>query len=194
MYGIRNYAEVAERVESIPGFLMHGQEKWLFDTVRDLPDGSIVLELGSHLGRSTAAMAFACVGTQKRIVCLDLWNDLDSDDSAPPANLPKFLSNMQDRGLKPFVTAVPGLANMALEAWHAGPVSFAFIDDGHTYEAVTGEFALIERIAAPRAMIAVHDVGCGWEGCDRAWTDISSRLTDHQFCGSIAAGRIKPKE
>ena len=65
------YKDIESSVETVDGHLVLGQEKFLFDKVRSLPEGAAILEIGSNHGRSTVSMAFGCVGTNKRIFSID---------------------------------------------------------------------------------------------------------------------------
>ena len=46
-------------IDPVGGWLTRDQARVLFDAVRSLPRGSTVVEVGSHQGRSTLALALA---------------------------------------------------------------------------------------------------------------------------------------
>src|SRR5688572_7020031 len=51
-----SYATVRSAVERVEGFMVPGQERYLFEKVKSLPDDAVILEIGSFKGRSTVAM------------------------------------------------------------------------------------------------------------------------------------------
>ena len=51
---------------AIPGWLTQDQARLLFDTARELPSGPLVVEIGSHQGRSTVVLASAAAGSGAR--------------------------------------------------------------------------------------------------------------------------------
>ncbi|KPA16637.1 glycosyltransferase [Candidatus Magnetomorum sp. HK-1] len=68
-----NYDEIGYFINSITGFLVKGQEKYLFDKVKSLPNNAKILEIGSCYGRSACSLATACVGTNKRVFSIDTF-------------------------------------------------------------------------------------------------------------------------
>lgn len=58
-------------VQSIPGWLTRAQARILFDCARDLPPHPLVVEIGSHQGRSTAVLA--CSRPDIRVVAIDAF-------------------------------------------------------------------------------------------------------------------------
>ena len=73
------YASVKQEVESVEGYLCPGQEEFLFNKVKSLPDNAVIVEIGSYKGRATVAMSYACIGTNRRIFSIDTWDGNESD-------------------------------------------------------------------------------------------------------------------
>ena len=60
---IDSYSEVASKVEAVEGFMVPGQDAYLFQKVQSLPHNAVIMEIGAFKGRSTVNMGYACVGT-----------------------------------------------------------------------------------------------------------------------------------
>ncbi|MDD2338162.1 MAG: hypothetical protein PHD01_16510, partial [Geobacteraceae bacterium] len=68
------YVHYSTIVEAIEGFMVPGQEEFLFNKIQSLPEDAVILEIGSFKGRSTVAMGYACMGTRRKIYSIDTWN------------------------------------------------------------------------------------------------------------------------
>src|SRR4051794_178077 len=101
---VRCYEDIRQIVERVPGFLMQGQEEYLFNKVRSLPEGATILEIGSYLGRSTIAMGLAAVGSKRRIFCIDAWQKQDADPS-DTSFFDSFQQNIERAGVDSAVTS-----------------------------------------------------------------------------------------
>jgi len=190
------YEAVEPAIDDVEGYLSPGQEKFLFDKVRSLPDGAVILEIGSCYGRSTVAMAYACLGTNKRLIAMDTFKGNTDGGTISLGNtfMDVWQRNVSRYGLDRYVTAMPGYSHEQLAAWDDGPkVDMAFIDASHLYPDVIKEFELVYPLVKDGGWIAFHDVEPGWPGSWRAWVESGqSLLTDHQYCANLAAGRKQP--
>jgi predicted O-methyltransferase YrrM len=187
----RAYADIARHVETVEGWLLEGQEKFLFDKVRSLPDGATILEMGANYGRSTCAMAFACQGTGKRIYSVDTFcgnsgvmgRSVDFQ-AAWQANLARF-------GLDGYAIPLRGYTFEMLKDRSRFPAPhFVFIDASHEYFDVLQDFRDIYDYVPIGGWIAFHDVEVNWPGPWRVWHDYASHLlTDHQRVATLYCGR-----
>ena len=109
------HATISGAVESIHGYLDEGQEQFLFEKVRSLPEDAVILEIGSYHGRSTSALAFACIGTRRRVYCVDLWGSADL--SRHPGFFNQFKNNLSSRRLWPYVVPLHGPSAQVLGRW-----------------------------------------------------------------------------
>ena len=193
------FAELWPRIDAVPGFLVPGQERWLFNAVAHLPEDAVIVEIGSFLGRSTTAMAFACRGTRRRIHAIDTFKGNDSDFIKGKNNvswegddyLETFKAHLAQNGLLDHVIPHQGLSHEVAKTWSL-PIDFAFVDGSHVYEDVLRDFEEFYPWLKPGARIAFHDVLPDWEGPYRAWNDhIRERLDQPSQFFSIASG-LKP--
>jgi predicted O-methyltransferase YrrM len=123
---------------------------WLADQASKC---SFIIEVGSHKGRSTAALSDNCRGT---VIAVDLWTD--------EAVQKEFSRNM---GANVIAAKGDSLA-MANFIPGAGGADFIFIDADHSYEAVRADIAAWRRRLVPGGLIAGHDYDAHGPGVMRA--------------------------
>lgn len=173
--------ELIELLKDVDGRLVAGQEFWLYQKVFALREDASVLEIGTLHGRSTCAMAFACVGTQKRIFTVDI-------DPIAQGEAQRQLFRL---GLDRYV--ITGCFDSALLEKIFGwcLFDFAFIDGDHEYASVYRDFSSVLKLMIPGGRIAFHDVVETWPGSKRAWDEHASQvLQNHEFCTTIASGTV----
>lgn len=183
---ITNYASIKADVEAVEGFLVPGQEEFLFNKVKSLPDDAIIVEIGSHKGRSTVSMGYACKGTKRKIYCIDPW----------PNTFNEFISNINKNKLENIVIPFQGLSQEILTNWHglAGEkeIDFIFIDGSHEYLDVLHDFELAYPLVKDNGWLAFHDVIATWPGSERVWNEnVKPILINHEYSTSLACGQKK---
>lgn len=192
-YRPRSYRTVRHAVESVKGFLLPGQGDYLFDKVASLPHDAVVLEVGSYLGRSTVAMAYACVGTGRRIYCVDTWKG-ESSGLPEEDSFELWQENLRRNGLDQYVVPLRGRSQDVLARWaELGPpegIDFAFIDGSHEYGDVLEDFRLTLPLVKEGGWVALHDVVHTWPGVLRAWQEsVKLQLSEHEYVSTLACGR-----
>lgn len=188
------YAAISDAVEDIEGYLVAGQEKYLFDKVRSLPHNAIILEIGGCYGRSTVAMAFACVGTERRIFTIDTFYGNDGVMGRTECFLDIWHNSLSRFDLEGYAVPLPGLSAEVLSAWADKPrPDFVFIDGSHEYADVIKDFELVYPLVKEGGYIALHDVEPGWPGPWRVWRQTACKLlAGHETCRTLACGRKVP--
>jgi predicted O-methyltransferase YrrM len=132
----------------------------LYAYVKELPMNCSIVELGTGLGRSTAAMAYACKGTSRKIYTVDNYvqgvkftNEVQADWSTQSAQ-----DNINKLGLSNYVqffncdTTDPNLI-LAIPT----PIQMIFIDAGHSYEGVKKDIEFWKPYIATDGIICGHD-------------------------------------
>jgi predicted O-methyltransferase YrrM len=185
------YRNAAARIAKIPGFLVPGQEQWLFEKVNSLPNDAVVVEIGSLYGRSSCAMGFACVGTGRRVLCIDPWKyaelgDLDFFD--------RWRANVAATRLDAHVMPLRGRSHDVLARWKeltgGLPIDFIFIDGWHEFASVLRDFELAFPLVRTGGWIALHDVCPEWPGPLGVWEQTAApSLSHHERCSTIACGK-----
>src|SRR5882762_1947561 len=191
------YEDVQSKVEAIPGYLVPGQEEFLFEKVRSLPIDATIVEIGSYCGRSTVAMGYACSGTARRIYCIDPWEQdewKDRPTKTLDGSFTRWSESVRSNGLQEHVSALRGRSDDVLQHWkqlaEGRLVDFVFIDGSHEYLDVLRDFELSFPLVRPGGWVAFHDVVETWPGPLRVWQEhASAKLLDHEFESTIACGR-----
>lgn len=164
-------------VDAIPGFLVPGQEEYLFKKVQSLPEPALVVEVGCFKGRSTMAMAMAMVGTQKRLYTVDRETFFAKES---------FFGQEAARARVDFTEAY---SNQTLCFYVDRCVNMIFIDGSHTMPNVLCDFAEAFRILKPGGWIVIHDYTEAFPDVIKAWDMFKDLFTDLEECHSIRAGR-----
>jgi len=188
---------VQPRIDAIPGYLVPGQEQFLFLKVQSLPDDATIVEIGSYRGRSTVAMGYACLGTRRQLYCIDPWDMEDWKDKPSDAlevSYDIWYKNVRRNGLEKHVLALPGRSHEVLARWdklaNGRLIDFVFIDGSHEHADVLRDFEMTFGLVKSGGWIALHDVVETWPGSLRVWQeDAAPRLVDHEFNSTIACGR-----
>lgn len=175
-------------IDSVPGYLENGQEKWLFETAFALASPANIVEVGSFKGRSTCSLAFGCRGTDKRVFAVDSFNGNDTDFSAR-GFFNEFTTNLKRCGLSPYVEPMIGISHEIARAW-TKPIHLLFIDGSHTYEDVLADFQGFFPHVVPGGIVALHDVCDSWPGPARLWHEaVEPQLANTGSVYSLAYGR-----
>jgi predicted O-methyltransferase YrrM len=137
---------VADR---IGGWLTRDQARVLWDEARRVPPGGLIVEIGSHQGRSTVLLAAA----GGRVVAVDpfvsgaMFGGLATKD--------RFLENLAAAGLTDRVQLRQARSTELRPSWRQ-PIDFLYIDGKHDYWTVSDDLRWV-RFLAPGARVAVHD-------------------------------------
>jgi glycosyltransferase involved in cell wall biosynthesis len=187
------YDSIRSCVESIEGFMIPGQEEYLFNKVQSLPENAVIVEIGSFKGRSTVAIGYACVGTNRKIYSIDTWDGNDSDFSERQF-FEVWQQNVQVNGLEQYVTPLRGYSHNILERWDeitgGQEIDFIFIDGSHQYLDVVKDFELSFPLVKDGGWIAFHDVIHTWPGPEQVWHNIAKlRLVNHEYSSTLACGQ-----
>jgi predicted O-methyltransferase YrrM len=133
---------------SIFGWMSEDELVWLAEQAGK---SKRILEVGSHLGRSTSALA---INTRGVVYAVDLWQD---EKVYRDFMLRKALNVFPVRG-----------DSVTRSTQVAGEFDFIFIDADHSYEAVKADIAAWSKRLAPGGTIAGHDYDAHWPGVMRA--------------------------
>lgn len=192
--GLR-FEKVKERIDAVEGLLVPGQERWLFEAARALPDGATILEIGGYKGRSTCSLAFGCVGTGKHVFTIDTFrgNETDFTGEGRTDFFNEWRNNIKRNGLVGYVTPLIGFSSEVAKTWSRS-IHLLFIDGSHQYADVLIDFNNFYPYVVPDGIIALHDVEAGRPGPLKVWNEQAKRrLVDIGACSTLAFGR-KPTQ
>ncbi|MGH1395934.1 MAG: class I SAM-dependent methyltransferase [Trichormus sp.] len=188
-----SYGTIHHAVVSVKGFMISGQEEYLFNKVKSLPEDAVILEIGSFQGRSTVAMGYACIGTNRKIYAIDTWDGNDSD-FAERQFFDIWQHNIKANGLEDYVIPLKGYSHEVLQQWQEltnhKAIDFIFIDGSHQYLDVLKDFEMSFPLVKENGWIAFHDVIETWPGSERVWHKTAKYfLANHEYCSSLACGQ-----
>jgi predicted O-methyltransferase YrrM len=188
----RAFRRIWPSIDAIEGLLVSpDQEHWLFRTAWSLPDGAVIVEIGSFKGRSTCCLAYGCRDTKKHVFAVDTFEGNDADFHHRDF-FSQFWQNIEDRDLTVYVTPVQGRSSEVARTWDS-PIHLLFIDGAHQYEDVLADFYGFLPHVVPGGIVALHDVVETWPGPLRAWNEVvKHELVDLGACTTLAYG-TKPK-
>ncbi len=125
-----------------------------------VPDNGVIVELGSCWGRSACYMAAGLqeVHRTARIYCVDLW---DLGVTTPnrhhsPGAFPQFERNLKSCGLWSYIHAIKSDTIDAARGWEK-PIDLLFIDAGHKFDEVLGDYLSWSPFVKPGGVLAFHD-------------------------------------
>ena len=173
---------------TIPGWLTEEQARLLFDAARDLPAEPLLLEIGSHQGKSTVVLATAARVHGGRVVAVDPF--VDGRLFGGPSTRTKFENNLREAHLSDAVELLPEYSTRARPTW-TRDIDYLYIDGKHDYWTLADDLKWAEHLP-PGAPILVHDCysSIGVTLGVLAHVLPSSRLRYERRAGSMALFRV----
>lgn len=189
------FEKYEREISRIEGLLCAGQDRWLFETARDLPDNATIVEIGGYKGKSTTCFAFTCAGTGKHVYTIDTFNGNNSDFTGSGRRdfYDTWEQNLERNGLKQYVTPLIGTSQEVARKWK-GPIDLLYIDGSHVYDDVLADFNNFYPYVRRGALVAMHDVEPNHPDVVKVWEQVvRDKLVDVGYCRTLAYGR-KPAQ
>lgn len=120
------FAGVFRAVDPVGGWLTRDQARRLYDEVRALPTGALVVEIGSHQGRSTLALALA----REDVTVVAVDPHVAGGRFGGPSTRAVFEANLARHGLAARVEPVAERSERLRPTWWR-PVDLVFVDGKH---------------------------------------------------------------
>ena len=141
--------------------------------VKETPDPSHFVEIGSFVGGSAAFMAVEIINSRKKIRfdCVDWWNH-------PVGNLENFTEN-----LKPVwghFTPMKMISWEAAKYYKDQSLDFVFVDGDHSYEGVCRDIQAWLPKVKPGGVLAGHDYDQGDPGVVQAVQTLLPKATPYE--------------
>lgn len=138
---------------AIPGWLTEDQGALLWEATADLPDGALVVEIGSHQGRSTTVLAAAVRDRDIRVVAIDPFVEGRLFGGAPTRDA--FERNLAAAGATEVVELLPEYSTEARPGW-TRPIDYLYIDGKHDYWTLSDDLKWSEHLPAGGPVL-IHD-------------------------------------
>lgn len=139
------------RVDEVPGWLTRAQGDVLRRAVRDAGDQPVVVEIGSHQGRSTVVLATA--RPDAVVTAVDPF--VTARLFAGPSVRTALEANLERFGVGDRVDVRPVTSREARATWSA-PVDVLYVDGKHDYRTVVDDLRWARHVR-PGAPVLVHD-------------------------------------
>ncbi len=158
-------------IDQVKGFLDPAEGAALYAVAAKMSPLGPCLEVGSYCGKSTVYIGAACKAAGGHLFAVDHhrgseenqrgeeYHDADLFDpfTARLDSLPFFRDTLFKAQLEE--TVIPIVAPSATVAKHwTTPLSFLFIDGGHSMAAALSDYHLWTRHVRPGGVVAIHDV------------------------------------
>lgn len=142
------FVAVWQRVQGIPGWLTRAQALALWEAAAATPEPGVIVEIGSHQGRSTIVLAAA---GGRRVVAIDPFVDGRLFGGAPTRD--KFAANIAAAGVAVELTSEP--STRVRPTWR-DPIDLLYIDGKHDYWTVSDDLRWAAHVR-PGGAVLVHD-------------------------------------
>lgn len=144
-----SFEEVLAVADGIGGWLTPAQARLLWDQAAAVPDGGLIVEIGSHQGRSTVVLAAAGA----HVVAIDPFVDGAMFGGAATKDL--FLANVARAGVSDRVDLREVRSGLLRPCW-TSPIDFLYIDGKHDYWTVSDDLRWTAFLPSG-GRVAIHD-------------------------------------
>lgn len=129
---------------SIPGYCPVAQLSALAALAEAIPENGLIVEVGTHYGRSAYALA-ASARPSVKIYCVDIW------EFSPVYEAFRLLTAPRCPNILPIQSASP------LADWPNGKVNLVYIDGAHDYSSVTADIKFWGKQLAEGGLLCGDD-------------------------------------
>jgi hypothetical protein len=187
---IPQFSEVWGFATEVSGWLTEAQAELLWDTASQLSTTPLVVEIGSHQGRSTIMLATAVRSRGGQVVAVDPFVDGRLFGGSRTREL--FEHNIAAAGLIETVELLPEYSTRALPGW-TRPIDYLYIDGKHDYWTLSNDLRWTHHMPAGSPVL-IHDCysSIGVTLGILAHVLPSRTLTYERRVGSLALFRVAP--
>jgi len=151
------------------GFMPENEGLALYDAALTVAADDPLLEIGSYCGKSTIYLGAAARATQSVVYAIDHHRGSEEhqageeyhdarlvDQTGRVDTFPTFRTTIEEAGLTDWVIPIVALSEVVRNMWQT-PLSFVFIDGGHSMEAARKDYLWASSIRLD-GLLAIHDV------------------------------------
>lgn len=139
--------------EATPGWLTRAQAGVLWQRASRLRPGEVILEIGSHQGRSTVILARAAQHAGSRVVAVDPF--VEGPMFGGPGTRHRFEATIRRAGVADVVDLRAEFSTRLRPSWQS-PLALLYIDGKHDYWTVSDDLRWTDHLP-PGADVLVHD-------------------------------------
>lgn len=149
----RAFRQAWALAEPIGGWMTRDQARLLWDSAVRLGRGALVVEIGSHQGRSTVVLASAARRVGASVVAVDPFVEGRLFGGARTRAL--FEANVRRAGLDSVVELVPDRSTRQRPGW-GRPIDLLYVDGKHDYWTCSDDLRWASHLPAG-GRVLVHD-------------------------------------
>lgn len=147
------YPHVWALAEPVGGWMTRDQGRALYEAASTVRAGDVILEIGSHKGRSTIVLAAAARAAGARVVAVDPF--VDGRLFGGSATRELFEANLAAAGLRDVVELMSQPSTALRPTWTT-PLAMLYIDGKHDYWTVRDDLRWTEHLP-PGGRVLIHD-------------------------------------
>ncbi len=184
------FQQIWQTASTIPGWLTQAQAQLLYDAAQDLEPDSLLVEIGSHQGRSTVVLATAAQQRASKVIAIDPFVEGALFGGTPTRE--KFERNIEAAELTNTVELLNDYSTQARPGWTA-PIDYLYIDGKHDYWTLSDDLRWAVHLP-PGAPVLIHDCysSIGVTLGVLAHVLFSDNLRYESRAGSLALFRVGP--
>ena len=148
-----SFEEAWSVADEVPGWLTRGQARLLHDQAAALPEGAVLLEIGSHQGRSTVVLGRVAAAKGGEVIAVDPFVEGRLFGGQPTKD--KFVAHLGMAGVSDVVRHVEAYSTKARTGWSES-IDYLYIDGKHDVWTLSDDL-LWHRFLAPGGPVLVHD-------------------------------------
>lgn len=184
--GIRLHLSEASRVRAdsfASGMMDDGELKFLAAATHSYTwtAGTLVVEIGSHSGRTAAFLAetLSEIGATNVVLSIDPFERVARDRLNPQGKYRRYVKTMRERGLQDRCVALIGYSHHVADAV-ADRVGLLLVDGNHEYDSVVRDLALYGPKVLPGGYVFLDDYTGTYPGVVKATEEfVASRADFH---------------
>src|SRR3989344_1807546 len=134
-------------------FTNYQERETLYNLAKSLNGGSVIVEVGSHLGATSCMLALA--NKNNKVYCVDTWKNDGQMPDRSKDTFEEFKNNTKDFSN---IIALRGTSEEVVKNFNE-KIDLLFIDGDHSYEGVKKDIFNWIPKCKDSAMVAFHDVG-----------------------------------
>ncbi len=184
------FSTMWEVASEVSGWLTEAQAELLWDTAAQLSADPLVVEIGSHQGRSTLMLATAAGTRGGHVVAVDPFVDGQMFGGARTREI--FEHNIARAGLAETVELLPEYSTRARPGW-TRTIDYLYIDGKHDYWTLSDDLKWTRHMPAG-APVLIHDCYSSIGVTLGILVHVlpSRTLTYERRVGSLALFRVSP--
>ena len=178
----------------IQGWIHNHELNFLYENVKQLKEGSNVVEIGCWKGKSSHAIASGIRDSNKKmnLTCIDTFkgavtNPTQIQRAIEDNPLEEFKKNMKNFEIN--ILAIT--SKKASDMFEDNSIDFLFLDSDHSYEYVIMDLKLWWSKIKQDGILCGHDYKEGYKGVKRAVDEFFIKNKIHLFPSSIFLVRKK---